>query len=220
MFVGMRGDWKAAMAAWVILFQSFSAVVVYAASESEDLTRARGALEKLVEKNRISKSLILKFKSRASGPDGETGPYWKGTLLAADSGRFRLEQKRGDMVSNGRVLWQYAPENNQVIVRNAPAVPPSGAVGAALPNWLSAQPLRAVRTPEGLRVALDPTKAELDSLWVVLDAKNSSLRGVETVDAAGNRVEYRVLGLKFESAIRSKDFTFDIPKGTEVVDMR
>ena len=219
MFVGMRRDWNAILVA-VVLFQSYGTVEVKAASESEDLSRARGALEKLVEKNHVSKSLILKFKSRASGSDGEIGPWWKGTLLAADSGRFRLEQKRGAMVSNGRVLWQYAPENNQVIVRNAPAVPPSGAVGAALPNWLSAQPLRTVRTPEGLRVALDPAKAELDSLWVVLDAKNFSLRGVETVDAAGNRVEYRVLVLQFKTSTRSKDFTFDIPKGAEVVDMR
>jgi len=220
MFVGMRQDWKATLVAGLVFFPTLGAAVIHAASESEDLTRARGALEKLVEKNRVSKSLTLKFKSRASGADGESTPYWKGTLFSADSGRFRLDQKRGAMVSNGRVLWQYVPENNQVIIRNAPAIPPSGAAGAALPNWLSAQPLSAVRTPEGLRVALDPTKAELDSLWVILDGKNSALRGVETADAAGNRVEYRVLGLRFENTIRSKDFTFDIPKGAEVVDMR
>ncbi len=201
-----------------------AAVIVALAGPSTDTTalkEAREILSRMVEKQRAAKTVLIRFEVGSIGPDGDPLPKTAGSLLSADSGRFRLVHAQGVVVCDGRTLWQYSPANKQVMVKSAADAIPSGAEGALL-RFLGAKALRAERAKNRLRVALDPegTGESLDSLVLILDPGGFGLRQVETVDPAGARVVYSVKSLKLGARVRAGDFSFAPPAGAETVDMR
>ena len=190
------------------------------AFDSPALRDAKTILNKLAKQHHESHSFALKFESHALGADGEPLPEMKGSLLVADSGCFRLEFSQGVVVSDGKILWQYFPANKQVIVKEASD---AGPVGGILIRFLQARPMKAKQQNDGtLRVALDPASVgeSLDSLILILDSEKSSVREVETLDPADGRTHYNVKSLRFGVAVKSRDFTFQAPRGVETVDMR
>jgi outer membrane lipoprotein-sorting protein len=188
----------------------------------EVLQEARAALELLAQKHRSAAAVSLAFESRALGADGNPMPVAKGTLLTADSGRFRLTHAQGTVVCDGVTLWQHYPSTRQVLIRPAGE---GGAAGGVLLRFLQARAVKAQRlggTDGALRIALDPGSVgeSLDSLVITLSPDAATIRRVDTQDPAGNRVEYTVTSLRYDARPGSGAFTFKIPSGTEVVDMR
>ena len=143
----------------------------------------------------------------------------KGSLLAADSGRFRLESAAGIVVCDGKTLWQYFPANKQVILKDASE---AGESGGILLRFLEARALYAQRRDGLLRVTLDPGSVgqNLDSLVLNLDPEKSAVTSVESQDPTGSRVTYVVKSLRYGVTVSRKDFTFQAQKGAETVDMR
>lgn len=199
------------------LFLGFTFSPTAFAADSQALTEARQALEKITAKHRQAKSVSLVFQSRSMGADGELSPATGGTLLSADSGKFRLEYEGGAIVSNGKTLWQYSRDAHQVVIADADG---AGSTGEALLRFLQAKPLRASRQNGSLRVILDPASVGegLDSLILMLDG--GKVREVDTQDPAGNRIFYTVKSLQYGEAPGRKAFEFKAPKGVETVDMR
>jgi outer membrane lipoprotein-sorting protein len=199
----------------------FSGIAIAHAEAIRDSSAWRDAqriLPQLAKQHRAAKSFALKFEARAMGADGEPLPPSKGSLLVADSGRFRLEHAGGTVVCDGKALRQYTPSTKQVIIRDAAD---AGGADGILLRFLDARPVNASHLKKGLRVVLDPTatKENLDSLIVTLDPGNA-IRSVETQDGAGNRVTYVVKSLRYGVHISTRDFTLQPPPGTETVDMR
>ncbi len=192
------------------------------APDSAALGEARRTLAHLIERQRQSPCVKLRFASQTTGPDGGALPKTQGALWIADSGRFRVEHAGNVVVCDGRTLWQYVPANRQVIIKNAPDAAP-GAESGMLLRFLGARPLAAERAGRGLlRVTLDPKAAEdnLDSLHVLLGTQPPALRRVETVDVTGARTEYEILACDYAARPRPDEFTFTPPSGVETVDMR
>ncbi len=196
--------------------------IPYAQTSSDSATwrDAKRVLDGLAKQHRASKNFSLKFETRATGSDGGLMPSSKGTLLVADSGRFRLESATGVVVCNGSTLWQYFPANKQVIVKQASE---AGEAGGILLRFLQAKPLRAGRERgSSLRILLDPSSVgqSLDSLILTIDTDKPAVRSVETQDPAGNRLTYLVKSLRYDTHPNNKTFTFQAPAGVETVDMR
>ena len=202
------------------VFCVLSLVAGQASQDSATWRDARRALDVLAKQHRAAKNFSFRFESHATGSDGETMHSGKGSLLAADSGRFRLEYAGSSVVCDGATLWQYFPANRQVILKQASE---AGTAGGILMRFLQAKPLRAERTHDGfLRILLDPASVgeSLDSLIVTVDADKPAIRSVETQDPAGNRVAYLVKSLRYDIYPANKAFTFQVPTGVETVDMR
>ena len=146
-------------------------------------------------------------------------PPTRGSLVTADSGRFRLTHAQGTVVSDGVTLWQHFPSTKQVVIRHAGE---AAGAGGALLRFLQAKAVRADRTAGALRIVLDPASVgeSLDSLVLTLSRDGGTVRKVETQDPAGNRVEYTLNDLRYDARAGRASFTFRIPAGAEVVDMR
>jgi outer membrane lipoprotein-sorting protein len=187
------------------------------------LKEARAALAALTEKHRTASAVSLAFESRAEGADGNPMPPVKGTLVTADSGRFRLQHAQGIVVCDGETVWQYFPSTKQVVLRSA-AESGAGGAGGVLLRFLQARAVRAEKLAKegGLRVALDPASVgeSLDSLVLTLSADGKTVRRVETLDPAANRVTYVVTSLRYDARPGRAAFTFKVPAGVETVDMR
>ena len=189
------------------------------AADPAALHEARAALEALSTRHSTAASVSLAFESRAIGADGNPMPAVKGTLVTADSGRFRLTHAQGTVVCDGSTLWQYFPSTRQVVIRSAAA---AGGAGGVLPRFLQARAVKAEKTGGALRIVLDPASVgeSLDSLVLTLTPGAEAVKLVETQDPAGNRVEYALTSLRYDARPGRAAFTFKIPAGAEVVDMR
>jgi outer membrane lipoprotein carrier protein len=189
-------------------------------ADSRELREAQSVLAGLAKKHRAAPVFSLVFESRAEGADGNPMPAAKGSLTAADSGRFRLQHAQGTVVSDGKTVWQYFPSTKQVVIKDAAD---AGEAGGVLLRFLQARALRAESRPGGLlRVVLDPSSVgeSLDSLVVTLSPAESSVRRVLTQDPAGNRVEYALKSLRYDARPGRNAFVFKLPAGVEVIDMR
>jgi outer membrane lipoprotein-sorting protein len=209
---------------------SFFVVSVASAAYADpaSLQKARDALAALAAKHRAAPAFSLTFVSSALGADGNPMPPVRGTLVAADSGRFRLTHAQGVVVSDGHTVWQHFPATKQVVIRSAKAEEAgAGGAGGILLRFLQARAVDAATVSSGpgaggLRVVLDPASVgeSLDSLIVLLSADGGAVRGVETQDPAGNRVSYAVSSLRYDARPGRATFEFKVPAGAEVVDMR
>jgi outer membrane lipoprotein carrier protein len=189
-------------------------------SDSTAWREARKVLEHIAQQRLSAHGFALKFESRAIGSDGEPLPAVRGSLLVADSGRFRLEYPGGTVVCDGKTLWQYIPSHKQVIVKDASE---SGGMGGVLLRFLEAKVIKSERQTDGLlRIFMDPggTGQNLDSLLITVNPDNSAIRSVETQDPAGNRVIYIVKSLRYGVSMKRGEFMFQAPSGMETVDMR
>jgi outer membrane lipoprotein-sorting protein len=208
------------------LFTTAPVLAAETAPPPSPLQEARTALEILGKKHRDAASVSLAFEARALGADGNLMPASKGTMVTADSGRFRLNHAQGTVVSDGVTLWQYFPSTKQVVIR--PAADAAGAGGVLL-RFLQARAVKAARMNEvagkPLRVVLDPASVgeNLDSLVLILaqdGGTNPLVKSVETQDPAGNRVTYTLTSLRYDARPGRATFMFKTPAGAEVIDMR
>jgi outer membrane lipoprotein-sorting protein len=190
-----------------------------ARADARDLREAQAALAALTQKHRAAKAISLSFESRAEGADGNPLPPAKGSLLAADSGRFRLQHAQGTVISDGKTVWQYFPSTKQVVIKDAAD---AGEAGGVLLRFLQARAVKADKRGGQLRVALDPASVgeSLDSLVLTLAADGASVKKVETQDPAGNRVEYLLKSTRYDVKPARGTFVFKKPADVETLDMR
>lgn len=219
LFVFSRRSAGVPVAAALALALSLAAAPVRA--DATALKDARTALETLSAQNRAASSVSLVFSSRIMGADGSWTVPTQGSLVTADSGRFRLKHAQGVVISDGATLWQHFPSTGQVVIRRA-SRDNGGAAGGVLLRFLQARAVAASRVSGALRIVLDPASVgeNLDSLVLTLSPDATKVRRVETQDPAGNRAEYTVSSLRYDGRPGRATFTFKVPDGAEVVDMR
>ena len=193
---------------------------------SPSLVEAKRLLKVAAEPLRNSADFEVRFEAQVYAPEAESPERYPGVLLVKDSLRFRLEIPSGTWVSNGQTFWEYHPKTRQVILRSAQDIQGRSVPGKILIQVLDATPLGLdTLTDQGrkafrIRLQPDANSRHLDSLWVLIDARKTTLRQVVTLDKAGTRSEYRMKTLKARSDLSEKSFDFEAPSQTEVVDMR
>ncbi len=187
---------------------------------------AREALRKSIAFHRNAKDLSLKFKASVYNAALDKQDEYQGKLLLKGAARFRLEIPGGTYVSDGESYWEYHAQNHQVILKKAKDMEDKPLPGEVLLRFLDSEPLSIGPAVDGgkafLELRLDPSRAmkNLDSLAVLLDKGDYSVHRISSRDVSGNEAEYTVASIKRNSGLKDKEFTFTVPKGAEVVDMR
>ena len=190
------------------------------------LAEASEALRKAIAFHREAKDLTLRFRAETYNAPLDKREKYTGKLLLKDSTRFRLEIPGGTFVSDGATFWEYHPKNKQVVVRRAGDLKDKPMPGQVLLRFLDSDPLSVEKIKYGgkpaLRLSLDPSRAmkDLDSLTILLDPADFSLRGIHSRDLSGNEAEYTLVSVKRNGGISDGVFGFSVPKGVETVDMR
>jgi outer membrane lipoprotein-sorting protein len=191
-----------------------------------EAAEAKEALRKAVRFHREAKDLTLKFKASVYNASLDKQDQYQGKLLLKGASKFRLEIPGGTYVSDGESYWEYHAQNKQVILKSAKDMDDKPLPGEVLLRFLDSDPLSVGRAVDGgkefLEMRLDPSRAmkNLDSLAVLLDRSDYSLHRISSRDVSGNEAEYTVTTVKRNAGIKDKEFTFAVPKGAEVVDMR
>lgn len=127
-------------------------------------------------------------------------------------------------VCDGKYVWTYMPEQNQVFRVELGL---DATRGADLLNWVLDGATAISLSPDDtfakgtLRLELLPgPNLPLQELRIWVREEGARLLGAEVVDAEGNRTTLRVRDVKPDRDLQPKDFAFSPPAGVHVVEAR
>ena len=182
------------------------------------------ALDALREFTREVKTGRANFTQTVSAPDGSRRKTSSGHFEFARPDRFRFEYSKPfaqQIVADGRKVWLYDVDLNQVTVRAMStalgATPVALLAGAAIDKDFV---LSAAPTEDGLDwvLALPRAKdsAQLQSLRIGFRGK--ALAGLDIVDAFGQRSQLRFSQVEANVRLADEAFRFVVPKGADLIE--
>lgn len=157
---------------------------------------------------------VLKTQTRQSG-----------TVAVKKPGKMRwtyAKPDRTELVSDGRQLYWYVPEDKQVIVKdaseqaNTPDLFLSGRGDIArdfTPTYVDSPISGAV----ALKLVPRRSEPEYEYLILALDPAKLQIRGLTTRDHQGGESAFTFTNMKENRGLSDKDFVFKIPGGVTVV---
>ncbi len=173
------------------------------------------------------KSLRADFEQTVTDSKGKIIQDAKGTFVLQRPGKFRWDYHAPYpqlIVADGRKLWIYDPDLEQVTVKQLDSVlggtPAQLLSGARFPQQDFA--VISLGTPKGQRDGLDwieltPKASEKDFEKVQLGFDQRDLRMMTITDNFGNTTHLKFNNLQRNPTIEASAFEFTPPKGVDVV---
>jgi outer membrane lipoprotein carrier protein len=199
----------------------FSATIVSAQEKAEDLVnKIRQTYEKLESlKGDFEQEFIWALA-------GET-QVLNGTLYLKKGDRYRVETPNQMIITDGKTVWTYSLDKNQVFVDNL-----EKSKDNPLPRDLiikytrdfKPKLLRSEKVGEADCYVLSLTPRDENSFIRIVTAwidKSTWLAArIEQTDISDNKTVYLLKNVQRNAALADGLFTFKIPSDAEVVDMR
>jgi chaperone LolA len=150
-----------------------------------------------------------------------------GTVAFKKPGKMRWDLKDGStqiIVADGRTLWFYQPDDQQVLkapfqaaFRSSTPISFLTGVGRLRDDFTVAA---LSRDGDVLRLELTPRKAESDlgALRLSVDPNTYDIVGAEVTDPLGNRTRLYFTDLQRNVGLSDDRFTFEVPAGVDVVE--
>jgi outer membrane lipoprotein carrier protein len=211
----------------------FSAVLlIFALSSVTSAITSEEIMEKVRSKYSAMKSLSASFKQNFYWKLADKKQGFDGKIYVAKDGMFKFEKKGKNpqlIVSDGKSIWSYSEENNQVIIRSVNKEsgnlydPRSFILGysdKSKPNLLGEEKLGRENcyflelSPENN----EETDFKEAKIWV--NRRNWLIMKIEYTDLNGNITTYFLSDIKVNPVLKESFFRFSPPEGIEVIDMR
>ena len=153
----------------------------------------------------------------------------RGTVQIKKPGRMRWEYtapEKKTFVADGTQIYSYIPADRQVIVSPMPAADQATTATLFLTGKGNLTRDFAVSVgqlagaPAGTTVLrLVPNQAERDyeTLFLAVDPQSYQIRALSAADRQGGRSTFTFSGIKENTGLADKIFTFRIPRGADVV---
>jgi outer membrane lipoprotein carrier protein len=153
----------------------------------------------------------------------------RGTLLVKKPGMMRwtyTSPEKKEFVSDGRRLYSYVPDDNQVIVSTVPPADEASSPALFLagkgdtlrdfaPSLTSVPGLTA--SDVALKLVPRTPQREYDWIVLVLDRASLQIRRLVTTDAQGGTSTFIFTRLRENVGLPDKAFAFTIPHGVDVI---
>jgi outer membrane lipoprotein carrier protein len=152
-----------------------------------------------------------------------------GRLMVRQPGKMRWEYVVPDpqtIITDGKALWVYRPEENQVLVGKAPSFFGEGKGAGFLSNIKMVRKsfqlsLATTDDPKRYHLKLVPNKSSVDLMAVELDIdkKTFDLVRITTFNVYGDETRIELKNLNFDDPPPESLFRFDVPEGADVLQM-
>ncbi len=154
----------------------------------------------------------------------------EGTVYFKKPGMMRWtfqKPTKQEIISDGTTLWNYRPEEKQVVVTGAgqafqSKVPSSFLAGLGnLKRDFQARWAKEPSPEENLVLELTPLEAQgsLEKLFLVIDRRNFRILQARIQDIMGNITEITFSKIQFDNRLSDSLFNFVPPRGVEVFQM-
>lgn len=173
-----------------------------------------------------SKAWNFDFKVRVYYAGSAESGFQSGSILVADKDRFRLLIPGFAIYSDGKNVWQWNKEQNQVLLKSLEDMEGNMHPSELLFKYLNCKPKSLKQdTAFGKKVnviALDPSKygKDFSAMEVWLSAKDASPVRLVTTDGVGNVSRYDILNLAKKAKVENSDFVLKEMKNVDIIDMR
>ena len=210
---------------FLVVLTALSVVVPSGIVRSDD--GAREVLEKVRQKYDSIQDARLKFSQTVRFERTNLEQSSDGTLLLKKGNRYRLELGEQTIVTNGATVWSYSRGTNQVIIDKfklderllTPEKVLAGAPEDFVPTSLGKEKMAG---KDVIALKLVPrneqTFMSLLKLWV--DDSSWLIRKAEVTDANGKKTEYEIEDVMMNTGLDDSLFSYEIPEGVDVVDLR
>ncbi len=197
----------------------FFIVLLCAAS----LTHAASGNQRIQQFFTDVKSLRAEFEQTVTDSKGKVIQDAKGTFVLQRPGKFRWDYRAPYpqlIVADGRKLWIYDPDLEQVTVKQLDSV--LGGTPAQLLSGARFPQQDFIVTSKGQHNGLDwielvPKASEKDFEKVQLGFNQRDLRMMSITDNFGNTTHLKFNNLQRNPSIEAREFVFTPPKGVDVV---
>lgn len=151
----------------------------------------------------------------------------EGRLLIKRPDKMRWEYETPEkqlVITNGDSLWIYRPDDNQVMIGNAPDFFKGGKGASFLSDIRRIRKyfavfLEDVQKGDHYTLKLIPKDEKLDivSILMTISAATFEVTEVTTANSYGDQTYIRFDGYRFNLQPGDSDFVFSIPEGADVV---
>ena len=166
------------------------------------------------------------FSQYTVGPQGQTKPPQRGRFLFMRPGRFKwdvVKPYEQQIVSNGREIYQFDPDLNQVTVRKVDQALGASPAAILFGSGSLEQSFEVTALPD--REALvwlraKPKQADAGFVHVDLGFKDGLPHRIILLDAFGQTTHIELTALQRNPGLSTSNFDFIPPKGADVVRMQ
>lgn len=198
--------------------------------EGREVSREEGGVLKKVEESYSKlETLTARFFQESYFLGADTRRRSEGQVVFQRPGKMDWQYSQPDLQrfsSDGKTVWWYQPNENQVVVRTLAQsfvsdVPVSFLLGVGKLHENFRFDSRCGTSDETL-IKLLPLKpsASLDVFYLLVDPKDFSPIGARIVNVGGNETSIYFEDRKLNGTVDAKRFVVDVPKGTDVIDER
>lgn len=222
------------VARWGCVYALIAAlgIVVCAGSVRAD-ARGSEVVGKLQKKFAELKTLSAHFVKQHYWRLMEQHQEMKGTLLVQQPNRFRMDSDVQVVVSDGKTAWNYAPANAQVLVSDYSAIANDRSYEKLLFDLILLGGYDENYTPVyvgekkvqrktcyvvDLSAKKEDTYIHTIRLWI--DKRLSLVRQVEYRNIHDDITTFVLSDLKVNKRVKADQFTFHVPNGVELIDLR
>jgi len=150
-----------------------------------------------------------------------------GMLKMKKPKHYRVESDQQTIVTDGKTVWAYSHANNQVIIdtykENSNSISPEQFMLNLPANYyasLMGYEKQAAGNIILLKLVPKDDRSFVKSVKVFVEENTWMLRKIVILDVNETETTYAVKDMKLNTNIKEKTFTFEIPAGSEIVDLR
>lgn len=140
--------------------------------------------------------------------------------------KYRIETKGSVIVSDGSTIWTYTKKTNKVVISS----PEDKDMQYTINNFVYSFPSQCKVKFEGKEkagseefniISMTPVKSAGTFSSIRIWSDNSNLiRKVNVADRSGSNLVFEFSNIRLNSNIPDSKFSFEPPKGSEVIDLR
>lgn len=211
---------------WVMLLISMllTTLPCYAAQSLDNKT---AQIVSGIEAKYANKSFSADFEQASHLTALDVTETAKGRAWFSHPGKMKWAYESSDnheIITNGKELWIYRPEENQVMTGNAAPFFQSGSGGAFLADIRKIREEFSVEPGESgdnfAQLILTPKKQtpELAKIRITVDLPGYEIPVVETENIYGDTTKFIFTNIQF-SVLDEQIFEFTPPPGTEIIEI-
>ena len=188
---------------------------------------AQEVLEKLRSKYESLDDAEIVFAQKSKYELANIEQSTNGKLYYKKGNKYRVELEGQTIVTDGKTVWSYSKQNNQVLIDNFKmdrhALTPQKILTGAPDDFYAIMVGKeSLRDRDTYIVKLVPKEdvsiVKAIKLWV--DDSDWLTWKAEVQDINGKQTDYYVNSIKTDLGLADSLFTYYIPKGVEAVDLR
>jgi outer membrane lipoprotein carrier protein len=220
----MRKKMKRTSFSFILLVFLFLPGLIHS-EQSPDSASEKLALG-IEEKYNSLKTLYASFEQETKSPDFSTTRKFKGKMYLKNPNKFRIELSTQTVVSDGKYVWVYSQENQQVtknlVEKSNKFFRPNDYLFDFRENYnykLEGEEKIGKFTCYKMVYTSKNKDEFFEKIIVFFEKENLLARRIEYLDQNDNYTTLSFQDIKVDLKLSDSKFVFEPPKGVELVDL-